>query len=617
MYVCDWVLRDLEREIAAHPPERGGALLGPRGRPLVSRFVSDPEAAITSASYAPSRALDARVKAIERDEGLELKGIAHSHPRGLDRPSEQDARELGVGLRLNGHMPCYLAPIVTSAAPGSPPQALEPHEMPLAAGKVSFFAGYRALEEAARVLPLHVRAVPLLRDLELLAHELGGEAPEVFAADAGAGAVPAGRLRLPGGIELLVLASELYPSLPPVLLATPEGGATEQIQLAWRIETREEERLTAAALAFFVPPGPYRRAFGPRGGPVLTRDPERARVAGWEARFTAEDPEGAAESARGALFARSSGLLSQSLCRRTALVAGLGSVGSYVAEQLARSGVGGLALVDPEPVETANLSRTVYEVRDAGHLKTEALARRLLAVQPALRLALHSRRVDAFEPAELDAVVRAADLVIAATDDPAAQRALDRFAYARGKPALFVGLYAGAQGGEVILTVPERTPCYVCATRTRHEAERAAGRVGRDPDYGTGRLPGEVALGADIQHVASAAVKLALSLLVPGEAEAKLEEFAEGVLSGGTTYLTLSTVAAYWFYPEIFRDAPGQGAYQSVWLTPSRREECPTCGAAERRLDPLAVPLRAPRRAAFADLPADPLPPFNGFPGRR
>jgi hypothetical protein len=120
--------------------------------------------------------------------------------------------------------------------------------------------------------------------------------------------------------------------------------------------------------------------------------------------------------------------------------------------------------------------------------------------------------------------------------------------------------------------------------------------VERELDYGSGRLQGEVALAADIQHVASAAVKLALALLLPDGSEGELRRFAEGVLAEGTSYLTLSTVPRYWFYPAIFKDAPGQGAFQSVWLTPSTIPSCPVCGSPEERVDPLDVPLRAPRR---------------------
>jgi proteasome lid subunit RPN8/RPN11 len=603
--VSDAVLRAIETEIAAHAPERGGALLGPRGHPLVTHLVADPGAESSGASWRPSRGLDASVKALERGEGLELKGLVHSHPPGVLEPTAQDRDELAEGLRLNGHMPSYLAPIVARAT-GAP---IAPHEVALPSGRVAFFAAYRTRGGGAEVRPLRVRIVPLLRDLETAARALGGGDAEVLVSELEETPVLAGRLRL-HGLDLLVLAGDGYPSLPPVVLATaaPGGAApgtgpeTEQLHVTWRIQTPEARRLAEALRGALVPPGPFQVAFGPSGGPALTRDADRARRAGWERRLTGEDAEAAAERLRDALFARTGGILSDALRDRSALVAGLGSVGSYVAEQLARSGVGRLALLDPEPVDAANLSRTVYETADVGLLKTDALARRLLRVQPTLRLDLHPRALGDLPPAALDALVRSADLVVAATDDPAAQRTLNRFAYARGRPAMFVGLHAGARGGEVILTVPGRTPCYLCATRTRGGAERAGGAVSAQVDYGTARLRGEVALGADIQHVSSAAVKLGLSLLVPRGGPAALAGFAEAALAAGTPFLTLSMVPDYWFYPDVFADTPGQGAYQAVWLTPHSSPECPVCGDPAARVEPLDGPARAPSAEALRKL---------------
>ena len=550
MRIGDWVLRAIGADLAARPPERGGALLGPRGRPLVTAFLPDLEAASTSASWRPSRALDARVKEAEADGILELKGLVHSHPAGLDHPSDQDARELAVGLSVNPHMASYLAPIVTQGEPGP----LGTHELALPGGKVSWFGAFRARDGGAEVRAVEVAALPLLGDLERSAEALGGGGCEVLLAHLDGEDVPAGRIQLADGGELLVLASELHPALPPVALLT-RGGETRQLDLRFRVAHPPERRL-AAALRAALPPAPG-----------------------------------------DALFARSGGLLGPALAGRRALVAGLGSVGSYAAELLARAGVGALTLLDPEAVAAENLSRTAYEAEDVGRPKADALARRLHAVNPALSLELHPVAVAALGVEALDALVAGVDLVVAATDDPAAQRALNRFAYARGRPAVFVGLYAGAEGGEVILSVPERTACYLCATRARHGVEERAGRVARDADYGTGRLAAEPALAADVQHVASAAVKLALALLAPPGAG--LAAFAAGALDDGASYLTLSTVARYWFYPEVFGDTPGQGAYQAVWLTPARAADCPVCGVAEAREDPRATPLGAPGRDAF------------------
>src|SRR5574340_987816 len=139
MHVADWVLREVDAELASHPPERGGALLGPRRKPLLTHFVADPEAVVTSTSYAPSRQLAARVRELELGAELELKGIVHSHGDRLDRPSERDALELAEGLRLNPHLASYAGPIVSDG----PGDDLEPHELPLSSGKLSCFAARR------------------------------------------------------------------------------------------------------------------------------------------------------------------------------------------------------------------------------------------------------------------------------------------------------------------------------------------------------------------------------------------------------------------------------------------------------------------------------------------
>lgn len=592
LFVLDSVVGEIAHTIAAHPPERGGALLGFIGRPFVTRFIFDDEAHATAVTYQPSRALARRVKEVEAHEGLELKGIVHSHPSGMDYPSGQDQHELSVGLEINAHMPFYLAPIVTSRPD---PQRLDGHEVHAGDGKISFFAAYRQTGGGVLLRRMPVTEVPMQTDLLRICAAFESEhPPDIFATNFGVVRMPAGRVVLEG-LELLFLFSDLYPAVPPILLITPDGGDTEQVNLHWRIQTPAEDRLLEAVRGVISPPPPYRKAYGPPGGPALTLDGEQARLAGWPARYTGQPPDDAAAQIRDDLFARSASLLSRGLGGKRVLVAGLGSVGSYLTEQLARSGVGAFTLVDGERVETVNLSRTTYELKDVARPKVEALAGRLFNLNPLVKLSLHEKQVQDFAPDALDALVKESDMIVAATDDLKAQRVLNGFAYARGRRGLFVGLYAGARGGEVVITLPGETACYLCATSTRHSIETDAHKVSPQLDYGTGRLKGEMALGADIHHVTSAAVKVALSLLLDEDSEAALKDFLRPALREGMSYLTLSTVPDYWFYPHIFNEASGQFAYQSVWLTPVRRDECPVCGAADYRVDPLESPLRAPR----------------------
>lgn len=593
LFVLDSVTRQIAK-LLTYPPEHGGAIFGLVGKNLITRLIFDSEAETTSITYVPSVSLTQTIRSVEAaDPKIELKGIVHSHPNGLSHPSAEDESRLEEGLALNPQITLYVAPIVTRMHTGSP----DNHQLVIEDCTISFFGASRRRRCGIRVQPVEVREVPVLQDLEQVRAHFGGDAlPEIFTTDLGGVEVLAGRLQLPG-IELLFLASELYPATPPLLLVTDESGQTQQLQVQWSLDVAAEDRLIKSLGSLLTGPRPFRRAFGPAGGPALTADPRRAELAGWEARFTGEDPQLAAERVRDGLFARSAGLLSTDLQDKRILLCGLGSGGSYAAEQFVRSGVGHLTLIDPETVEPANLSRTVYDTRDLNVSKPSALARRLLHINPLLSLSLYPQGLQELEPSELDSLVRQSDLVFAATDDQKAQLILNRFAYGRGTPALLAGMYAGARGGEVVICLPERTPCYMCATYLRHQLPDDPSP---DVDYGTGRTVGEVALGVDIQHLCSAAVKMAFCLLLPDTSEAALKHFLTRAIEERMTYLVLSTVPEYWFFPSIFQETPGQYAYQSIWLTPDRRPECPVCGTQEYRVDPLEVPLRNPRVRAHA-----------------
>ena len=64
-------------------------------------------------------------------------------------------------------------------------------------------------------------------------------------------------------------------------------------------------------------------------------------------------------------------------------VFGLGGVGGYVAEALARSGVGGLDLVDHDTISLTNINRQILATRETvGMPKAEAAAKRVKSINP-------------------------------------------------------------------------------------------------------------------------------------------------------------------------------------------------------------------------------------------
>lgn len=68
-------------------------------------------------------------------------------------------------------------------------------------------------------------------------------------------------------------------------------------------------------------------------------------------------------------------------------VVGLGAVGSYAVEALARAGVGNLRLVDFDKIKPSNLNRHIYALRSTiGRSKAELAAHRIMDINPACKV---------------------------------------------------------------------------------------------------------------------------------------------------------------------------------------------------------------------------------------
>lgn len=78
------------------------------------------------------------------------------------------------------------------------------------------------------------------------------------------------------------------------------------------------------------------------------------------------------------------------LAESTVAVFGVGGVGSYVVEALARCGVGALALFDGDRVAPTNLNRQlIATLETVGQLKVEAAKARVLSINPACRVSVY------------------------------------------------------------------------------------------------------------------------------------------------------------------------------------------------------------------------------------
>ena len=123
-------------------------------------------------------------------------------------------------------------------------------------------------------------------------------------------------------------------------------------------------------------------------------------------------------------------------------VVGIGGVGSWAAEALARSGVGCLTLIDLDHVAESNINRQVHALTSTlGAAKVEVIAQRIRDISP--DVSVHP--VDEFiEPGQEEKLIPAdADLVIDAIDAVAAKASLIAWCVANGKPVIACGAAGG------------------------------------------------------------------------------------------------------------------------------------------------------------------------------
>ena len=131
-------------------------------------------------------------------------------------------------------------------------------------------------------------------------------------------------------------------------------------------------------------------------------------------------------------------------CLRQARVAvvGLGGVGSWTVEALARSGVAVLVLIDLDHVAESNINRQVQALGSTlGQAKTGALRQRIRDIHPACTV----HEVEDFvQPDNWPAILPCTvDLLIDACDQVRAKAALARWASEQGVPIVCVGAAGG------------------------------------------------------------------------------------------------------------------------------------------------------------------------------
>ena len=140
------------------------------------------------------------------------------------------------------------------------------------------------------------------------------------------------------------------------------------------------------------------------------------------------------------------------------LLVGAGGLGCPVGIYLAASGVGEISVVDSDRVELSNLHRQIaFSTAEIGNEKAPALVERMRQINADLHYRHHAIRL---EPHNIGELVAGHDLVIDATDNFATRFLVADACWLQKTPLLQGSVYQ--YGSQVMLFVPERSPCYRC-----------------------------------------------------------------------------------------------------------------------------------------------------------
>lgn len=152
----------------------------------------------------------------------------------------------------------------------------------------------------------------------------------------------------------------------------------------------------------------------------------------------------------------------QLLGEKTAVIVGLGALGSLSSEMLTRAGIGKLILIDRDYVELTNLQRqTLYNEEDAQEQVPKAIAahEKLSRINSDVNIEIHVGHCDA---PLLESVAQEADLLLDGTDNFDTRMLINDVAFKYNIPWIYAACVEGSYSSTVF--IPGETPCFRCLT---------------------------------------------------------------------------------------------------------------------------------------------------------
>jgi len=216
------------------------------------------------------------------------------------------------------------------------------------------------------------------------------------------------------------------------------------------------------------------------------------------------------------IFSRNSGILESDMMLKTgAMLVGCGSVGSLVAVELAKAGVGRFLLIDSDILGYHNICRHQCGIYDVGKYKTEAVKERILQINPTAKVVTQNMMVQDVPLYVFDEFCDKETIVIGGADNREGDLYANQIAKEIGMPLMSIGCWERAFAGEIFYCLPKEMPDYA---DFMWAIGNTSGRATQNRKFYTNeedlaRTIFEPGIAVDIDFVTVIAVKLALDIL--------------------------------------------------------------------------------------------------------
>ena len=226
------------------------------------------------------------------------------------------------------------------------------------------------------------------------------------------------------------------------------------------------------------------------------------------------------------VFSRNHGILETSeLLSSRAVISGCGSVGSQVALELARSGVGSFFLIDNDQLAYHNLCRHQCGISDVGRMKVDAVRDRILEINPNAKVEAAPTIIERVAKDVWDAWLNEDTVIVGCADNREADIYANRLSQLYMAPFVSIGLWERAFAGELFWSIPGQTPCYYCAfgAKTNNLSFRPSqNRRIYTTEEDLIKLTFEPGIAVDIGFVTNIGIKIALDLFARGRRPMRL-----------------------------------------------------------------------------------------------